>query len=166
MTEADLQRGAVKLRVLALDPATHTGWAHSSGASGTWNLSVRRDESAGMGLIRLLGKLNEVRNGAGVDLLVFEAARHAAPKMAGALVSQAEKQGVIKAWCEENGIQYRGYSPAEIKRVATGRGNAAKDAVFMAAREKWGIKVLSDDQADALWLLELALRDLGQDRGE
>lgn len=142
------------MKILALDVATKCGWAHSSGIGGTWDLSIRRDESAGMRLIRFAGKLNEIRVNAGVDVVVFEAARNAAPKMQGALVVQATIQGVLIHWCEENGIEYRGYSPSEIKKHATGKGNANKDLMLATAREKFG-EVVDDNHADALWILDL-----------
>src|SRR5687767_3789126 len=102
--------------ILAVDPATHCGWAHSAGPCGTWDLSIRRDESKGMRLLRLRGKLNDIKNSAGVDIVIYEAARHAAPKMQGALVVQAELQGVLVLWCEDNGVEYKGVSPSEIKK--------------------------------------------------
>jgi len=152
------------MRILALDFATRTGWAHSSGPHGVWELAVRRDESAGMRLIRFRGKLREVADNVGVDLIVFEAARHGAPTMQGALVVCAELQGVLKLWAEECGIEYRGYSPSEIKKHATGKGNASKSDMLAAARTpaqfvKWGV-VAWHDEADALWLLDLVQRDL------
>lgn len=148
------------LRILALDPATRCGFAHSMGASGTWDLSTRRDESIGMKLIRFRGKLEEIRLAVGVDLLVYEAARHAAPKMQGALVVQAMLQATLVTWCEDNRIEYRGYSPSEIKKRATGRGNAGKPDVLAAARAKWP-EVRDDNQADSLWLLDLAAAEYG-----
>ena len=146
------------MKILALDPATRCGWAHSFGASGEWDLSVRRDESGGMRLLRFTGKLVEVMRSPGVDLVVFEAARHAMPKMQGALVVQAEMQGVLKTLCEARKIEYRGYSPSEIKKHATGTGNANKRAMQGAALKRFG-KACGDNEADALWLLDLATRD-------
>jgi Holliday junction resolvasome RuvABC endonuclease subunit len=148
------------MNILAIDPATKCGWAHTSGPSGTWDLSIRRDESAGMRLIRFRAKLIEVGM-SGVDLVVYEAARHAAPKMQGALVVQAELQSVIKVWCVDHRIEYRGYSPSEIKKHATGKGNAKKDDMMSAARAKWPAKAIRDDnEADALWLLDMATTTL------
>ena len=69
------------------------------------------------------------------EAILREAARHAAPKMQGALVVQATLQGVLVAWAEEQGLEYRGYSPSEIKKFATGKGNANKEAMVKAARE-------------------------------
>lgn len=146
------------MNILALDPATQCGWAHSSGISGTWDLSIRRDESAGMRLIRLQGKLNEILAGPGIDLVVYEAARHAAPKMQGALVVQAMIQGVLVSWCETNNIEYRGYSPSEIKKHATGKGNANKEQMMTAAKQRFNFTG-DNNEADALWLLDLAKRE-------
>jgi len=150
------------MNVLAIDPATKCGFAHSCGPAGTWDLSVRRDESGGMKLIRFRGKLNEVLKSVGVNLVVYEAARHVAPNMQGALVVQSEFQGILKAWCEDNKIEYRGYSPAEIKKHATGKGNSNKEAMKAAAKIKWPqIKLADDNEADARWLLDLAMTSLG-----
>jgi Holliday junction resolvasome RuvABC endonuclease subunit len=149
------------MKILALDPATKCGFAHSCGISGTWDLSVRRDESAGMRLFRLRGKLQEIRDSTGIDVLVYEAARNCAPAMQGALVIQATLQGVIQLWCEDNGVEYRGYSPTEVKKHATGKGNAGKPAMIAAAKEKWpGVDIEDDNQADALWILDLAVSSL------
>lgn len=151
------------MNILACDPATHFGFAHSCGPCGTWDLSIRRDESKGMRFIRLNGKLNEIKATVGVDVLVYEAARNAAPKMQGALVVQAEIQGVLTLWCEQNGVEYRGYSPSEIKKHATGKGNANKQDMIAFARLKWPNKTIEDDNcADALWILDLAQSQLTQ----
>ena len=145
------------MNILALDPATKTGWA-TRHASWTWDFSVRRDESGGMKLIRFRAKLEEVQKADPIDLLVYEAARHGAPKMQGALTVQAELQGVLKLWCEDRQIQYRGYSPSEIKKHATGKGNVGKEVMRASANAKWP-PVFDDNQADALWLLDLARKE-------
>lgn len=157
------KRKPTKLDVLALDPATSTGWTYWSNGSllsGTWDLSTRRDESTGMKLLRLMAKLDEILE-QGLDLLVFEAARHAAPRMQGPLVHQAKLQGVIEAWCEQNGVEYRGYSPSEIKKHALGSGKGNKKMMVKAAKKKWPDQnIETDDQADSLWILDLALTQL------
>lgn len=152
----------VTRRILALDPATHCGVAFGDEtttiASCVWDLSTRRDESTGMKLLRLESKLTEMAK-LGVDLVVFEAARNAMPKMQGALVHQAKLQAIIERFCEANKINYRGYSPSEIKKHATGRGNAGKLDVIAAARRTLGYTGSDDNEADALWLLDLARRE-------
>jgi Holliday junction resolvasome RuvABC endonuclease subunit len=141
------------MKILALDPATKCGWAHSNRSSGVWDLSVRKDESKGMKLVRLSSKLEDMKKI--VELVVFEAARYAGPNQGNALVSHAEFQSVIKLWAINNKIDYRGYSATEIKKHATGKGNANKNQMIAAAiSQGWNPK--DDNEADALWLLNLA----------
>ena len=124
-----------------------------------WDLSIRKDESGGMRLIRLGSKLAEIKDSPGIDILVFESARGGMPGRLGALVVQAEIQGAIKLFCENQSIEYRGYSPSEIKKHATGKGNSNKKLMMAAALEKFG-KDVGDNEADALWLLDLAKKEL------
>lgn len=149
------------MKILSLDFASKTGWAHSTGPSGTWDLSIRRDESSGMRLIRLRGKLEEIRQSAGIDLVVFEAVRHLGTgSYATAVLLQTEMQGVVKLWCDDNKVEYRGYGPPEIKKHATGKGNANKEKMVEAARKRFG-RLVDDNEADALWLLDLVMKELG-----
>jgi Holliday junction resolvasome RuvABC endonuclease subunit len=149
--------------LLALDPATKCGVAFGRGrqliVSGVWDLSPRRDESKGMRLIHLDSRLCEfsarydLRRPKG--LVVFEGVRHA--KANGPMIVQAEIQGHIKFWCEENDIDYRAYGPQEIKKHATDRGNASKEEMVAAAQEKWPERNVTDhNEADALFLFDLA----------
>lgn len=143
-------------RVLALDPATKTGWALADNgrvtASGVWDLAPtkqRRFEGGGMRFVRLRRHLEEVGK---VDLLVLEEVRRhagvdAAHAYGGALA-------VITAWCEEHGIPYESIPVGTIKRHATGKGNADKRAMIEAARLR-GWDPEDDNEADALWLLDL-----------
>ena len=149
-----VERGVFVMRVLAIDPGTNCGFAHSCGLSGTWDLSVRRDESSGMRLIRLRGKLNEIKASCGVDLLVFESARNG--KFANAVKVAGAIQGAMEVWAIDCGVEYRGYSPSEIKKFATGKGNCGKGEMVSGAQVKWpGLKIEDDNHADALWLLSL-----------
>lgn len=158
------------MHVLALDIGSRCGWAHSAGYSGTWDLSVRRDESSGMRLVRLEGKLLELCRTLGVELIAFEASRQIRHGRAVAVLG--EIQGLVKSFCHRYtsrceaydkpdgcGIEYLGRSPAEIKKHATGKGNADKAAVLAAARARWP-QVASEDEADALWLLDLVSKEL------
>jgi Holliday junction resolvasome RuvABC endonuclease subunit len=153
------------MKILAIDPATKTGWAWMEPGrqfSGVWDLSVRKDESSGMRLIRLDSKLDEIYNTIGIDLLVFEAARGGMPGRLGALVVSAEIQGHIKFWCEKRGIDFRGSSPSEIKKWATGKGNAGKPLMVEKAKEKWpNVEIVDDNQADAMFLCNLAASEYG-----
>jgi Holliday junction resolvasome RuvABC endonuclease subunit len=67
----------------------------------------------------------------------------------------------LTAWAEANKIPYRGVPVATIKRHVTGRGNADKDAVIAAVRAL-GFDPSDDNEADALALLDWALRSGGR----
>lgn len=144
-------------KILALDVATNTGFCTRSG-SGTWNLSPKKDESKGMRLIRFKAKLKDICTVEAISLVVFEGAVSYGkfPNMVG-----AEMIGVLKLFCEENSIEYRSYMPTEIKKSATGKGNAKKDMMVKAAQEKYNMVGNDDNQADALHLYHHALKDLG-----
>jgi len=151
------------MNIAALDLGTTTGWALSNGLYGYWSLGIRRDESGGMRLLRLRWKLQEVQQSFPLDLLVFEAVRYAG--RGGAAVVLAEMQGVVKVVCIERDIQWRGYSSSEIKKHATGKGNANKQAMMAAAQAKWPTyKIDTHDVADALWLLDLVQTEAGKDK--
>lgn len=153
------------MNILALDPATLCGWAHSSGRSGTWDLSAKKDESVGMRLFKLKSMLNNIMNSFGIDLLVFEAVIYGGMQGQRAMIVQAELQGVIKLWCEEQRpiLQYKGFGSNVIKKHATGKGNAKKAAMIDAACVRWKrvFQDTDDNEVDALWLLDLAMKEFG-----
>lgn len=139
------------MKILALDVATHCGWCTET-AHGTWDFSIKKDESSGMRLIRFKSKLKEVAQLEQIDLVTFESAavysKH--PNFV-----QAEMHGLLKVFCEENRIQYRAFTPAEIKKHATGKGNSGKPLMVAAAKEKLGYTGADDNEADAMWIYDL-----------
>ena len=143
--------------IIAIDPATQCGWATSRSVYGVWNLKVRPDQSQGFKLLRFRAMLDDVCQANNVTVLGYE-------KPGGrnyrAIVSHSKLVGEIEKYCEENGIEYRGYSAGEIKRHATGRGNCNKEAMIHAAREQLEYTGDDDNEADALWILELLKSDL------
>ena len=153
------------MKILAIDPATACGWAHSSGPVwGTWDLSIRKDESSGMRLVRFQGKLREVMVNVGIDVIVYEAATVAGSakgNMDGFRL--IDRLGaMIQVFCEEHGgVESRPYVLSTIKSFA---GCRKKDEMLASASRRWGAGVEDDNQADALWLLALAQRDLGTTR--
>src|SRR5690606_19315061 len=62
----------------------------------------------------------------------------------------------LTAWCEHHQIPYRGVPVGTIKKHATGKGNAGKDAVIAAVRA-WSFDPVDDNEADALALLRWAI---------
>ena len=140
------------MNILALDVATHCGWATKT-ASGVWDLSIKRDESSGMRLIRFKAKLAEVVKLEKIDLVVFE---RTAGMHKSSIIVQAELHGVLKIFCEENKLDYRAFSAKEIKTFATGKGNSGKPAMIQAAKDKYNYQGEDDNEADALHIYHLA----------
>ena len=146
--------------VLALDPATITGWALSPLISGTWDFTLKRDESIGMKFLRLRAKLNELLDLYEIRLVVYEAARNAAPHMQGSLVHHAQLQAIIVDWAHTMGLEYKGYSPKEFKKWATGNGNASKKEMTEAAHRLFPqVTIVDDNHADALCLWKMTMTE-------
>jgi hypothetical protein len=150
--------------ILALDLGQKTGWAvrNTDGAiaSGTVEFKPGRFEGGGMVFLRFRAWLQEVDETAGgIGAVYFEEVRFhrgvtAAHAYAGYLAH-------LTAWAETFKIPYRGVPVGTIKRHATGRGNADKDAVIAAVRAL-GFNPEDDNEADALALLDWALEHGGR----
>lgn len=144
-----------RISFLSLDIATKCGWCTAT-ASGSWDLTPKKDESKGMRLIRFRAKVKEICELEAIKLIVFEGmavfGKH--PNFVA-----SEMMGVLKLFCEESGIEYRSYTPATIKKFGTGKGNAGKDLMIQAASiYKPGID--DEDEADAIILFHYAKKDL------
>jgi Holliday junction resolvasome RuvABC endonuclease subunit len=63
----------------------------------------------------------------------------------------------LAAVCEELGVKCTGVPVGTIKKFATGRGNASKEEMIAAAKSR-GFEPVDDNEADALAILFLALR--------
>lgn len=144
--------------ILAIDPASMLGWATSNGHYGTWDLRTRKDESIGMKLLRLEAKLEEMHALIGCTVVAYE---RAAGMHKASIMHQSKLIAIIEQWCERKGVQYRAFSATEIKKFATGKGNAGKPAMVKAAQENLGYTGADDNIADALWILQLAKFELG-----
>lgn len=148
------------MRILALDLATKTGWAHSNGESGVQDFALKRGESPGMRFIRFRTWIQEWSHGAiRPHVIAYEQAHH----RGGAATHVAENLiGRVLEFSAEHDIDTSPYHTAHIKKYATGRGNASKDEMIAAAQAKWpDATIIDDNHADAMWLLALAQRDLG-----
>lgn len=143
------------MTILALDLGTTTGWAMRSHdnlvTSGTISLKPGRYEGGGMRYLRFTKWLDEIReiSGSIVEIYFEEVRRHAATDAAhvyGGLMA------TLTAWAELRGVPYQGIPVGTIKRHATGKGNASKEAVITAVKAK-GFNPADDNEADAIALL-------------
>ena len=147
------------MNILALDLGTKCGYAFSDGKSGVWNFKPSTHESAGERYRKFWGTIESSIVFTGVKFIVYEEV-HAhigveAAHVYGAFV------GILQALCLQHKIEYKGVSVQAIKKHATGRGNAKKDEMVMAATLAFPkVNVLDDNHADALWLYDYALHKL------
>jgi Holliday junction resolvasome RuvABC endonuclease subunit len=141
--------------ILALDIATNTGWKTKT-ASGVWNLKPNRGDSEGMRVVRFKSKVRELISMEGITLISYE--RPAGMHKASIMVA-SEMVGVLKDLCIELNIDLACYSAPEIKKHATGKGNANKDAMIEAAKQL-GFNPKDDNEADAIHLYNLTLKDV------
>jgi Holliday junction resolvasome RuvABC endonuclease subunit len=149
------------VKILALDLGTHTGWALLEGGhveSGVQLFDVKRGESPGMRYLRFNRWLEEM---AGADpkphVIVFEQAHHrggAATEVAAGFSTR------ILEFCARHGIEHASVHTATLKKFATGKGNADKEAMLEAARRRFKPDLEDDNEADALWILEWARREI------
>lgn len=143
-------------RILALDIATVTGWRTAT-ASGTWNLKPNRGESEGMRVVRFKAKVKELILLEGITVCSYE---RPAGLHKGSIMVASEMIGVLKDLCIGLNVELACYSASEIKKFATGKGNAGKDMMVQSAKDK-GFSPRDDNEADAIHLYDLTVKDIG-----
>ena len=145
--------------ILALDLGTTTGWALRSHdgliISGSASFRPGRYDGGGMRYLRFTNWLTELDRLSGPIAAIWfeEVRRHAGTDAAhvyGGLMAS------LTSWGELRGIPYEGVPVGTIKRHATGKGNAPKQAMIDAARAK-GFSPADDNEADAIAILLWAL---------
>ena len=147
--------------IMALDLGTTTGWAirevQGNITSGTASFKTGRFEGGGMPFLRFKHWLTDLKATLGnIDAIYFEEVR------AHKGVDAAHKYGGfvahLTAWCEHHGIPYSGISVGTIKKHITGKGNAPKESVIAAVKNK-GFAPVDDNEADSLALLDFVLNN-------
>lgn len=148
--------------ILALDLGTATGWAVRGAdggvTHGTASFRPGRYEGGGMRYLRFTRWLDEMSVLVGRPATIFfeEVRRHAGTDAAhiyGGLMA------TLTAWCELRGVPYHGVPVGTIKRHATGKGNAPKEAMIEAIKRR-GFTPEDDNAADALALLFCAMEGI------
>lgn len=141
--------------VLALDLGSAMGWALRAGdgtiVSGTEAFRQDRWSGGGMRYLRFRHWLGEIATmTGGLGLVVYEEVRRHAGTDAAHVYGGF--LATLTAWSEDRAVAYEGVPVGTIKRFATGKGNAGKDAVI-AAICAHGFSPADDNEADALALL-------------
>lgn len=142
-------------KILALDIATNTGWKTQS-SSWVWNLKPNRWESEWMRVVRFKAKVKEMIALENINLISYE---RPAGLFKSSIMVASEMVWVLKDLCIELNIDLACYSAKEIKKYATGKWNANKEAMIQEAIKLW-YNPKDDNEADAIHLYNLTKKDI------
>lgn len=158
------------MKFLGLDCATKTGWAVVDDAgviieSGVQDFTKRRGESNGLLFLRFRNWLQDIIGSLGPSSLVvaYEQAHFrggAATEVCVGLQTRVQEVAeLLKA-------QYVPVTTSEVKRFATGKGNADKVQMIEAAFSVLGRVPLDDNEADAVHIARWAASLYGLRRND
>ncbi len=142
-------------KILAIDQATRTGFAILDGnsgevvESGVWDLAdkKRSGESRGMRYIRFEKRLEEVQAKYQVKIVVHEQTLQrggAATEIANGL------KALVLKFAAKHEVEVTCVHTTELKKFATGRGNADKADMIEACVRKTLVIPTDDNEADAI----------------
>jgi len=162
------------MRILALDLGGRCGWAlYNNGkvTSGMWKLvrttTKKFKEHPGYRFVRFNAELEKIEYHKGKLDHVFYEEVHAHAGTDAAHIYGAFR-GLLMFYCDNRypPIPYGSFGVGTIKKRATGKGNAKKPQMIRAANAKLlknlKRKTNDDNEADALWILKLAMEQLEQ----
>lgn len=147
------------MNILALDCGTNTGWASEVDGrieSGVQDFSLKRGESKGIRFLRFNTWLKIMLELVKPHIVVYEMAHLRGGHATEILVGMTTR---IEEFCEGKNIEYSSVHSAMLKKFSTGSGKANKEDMMKAASLKFGRLIDSDDEADALLILEWARQE-------
>jgi crossover junction endodeoxyribonuclease RuvC len=92
------------------------------------------------------------RIAAGADLVTLEGYAFARPNQAHQI---GELGGVLRVALHEAGIKVLEVAPAAVKKFATGKGNANKEAIAVGVFKRWKREFATNDETDAFVLAQI-----------
>lgn len=147
------------MNILALDCGTKAGWASEVDGrveSGVQDFSLKRGESKGIRFLRFNTWLKIMLELIKPHIVVYEMAHLRGGHATEILVGMTTR---IEEFCESKNIEYSSVHSAMLKKFSTGSGKANKEDMMKAAALKFGRAIDSDDEADALLILEWAKQE-------
>jgi len=135
------------MRIIGIDASlTGTGVAVLEDGS----LRTERIESKKTGPERLIEIRSLVcRISLGADLVAIEGYAFAKPNQAHQI---GELGGVLRVMSHELGLWVLEVAPSQVKKFATGKGNAKKEEMAVGIFKRWGREFKTNDEADAFVL--------------
>lgn len=142
------------MKIVACDLSlTCTGVAYGDGDHLVVDTIVTRTLRGVARLDHIAKKIRRITDEEEPQLVVIEGYAYGRENQAHAL---GELGGVIRLMLYRRKMPVVVVQPSSMKQYATGKGNAAKNDVLLAAARRLDYAGSSNDEADALWLLEMA----------
>lgn len=155
--------------ILALDLGTHCGWSLRDEAavvdSGVWDFTPRKGEAPITRPARFHGRLRGMLATYNPDQVAYEAINNLRGLDAVRCYLQLETVLLLELAYRNDDLARKGMrpiavtplSPAAVKKHATGKGNADKTAMAVAAARRWpGWTPAREDEVDARFVGEAA----------
>lgn len=142
--------------IAAFDQATKCGVAYQTSEDDynveLWDLKINSKQSQGMKWIMFESRLKKFLKKYDIKALAYElpSGRNINP-----IIHSSKLIAVIEKTCVEMDIEYLELAAGEIKKFATGNGNASKSMMIEAAEKLWGYEGDDDNEADAIHILHL-----------
>jgi Holliday junction resolvasome RuvABC endonuclease subunit len=147
--------------IMAIDLGTKSGWAIGSTSNilfGSIDCSIDPQfEGGGIRYLKFRRAINEMFLTYKPDYIVYEAVQGHRSTYSAQIYGSYKSH--LQALAEEYSIPYEGVHSGTLKKYATGKGNASKDQMKKACRDKLGVIPNNDDEADAIWLLSYAMKE-------
>lgn len=96
------------------------------------------------------------------DLVVVEGYAFARSNQAHQM---GELGGMIRMLLTQKRVPWLEVAPTQVKKFATGKGNAAKELILMNVLKRWGVEFQVSDEADAFVLAKIGQAVLGDIKG-
>lgn len=144
------------VNIAAFDQATKCGVAFQTTEGDyqveLWDLKINSKQSQGMKWIMFESRLKKFLKKYDIKVLAYElpSGRNINP-----IIHSSKLIGVIEKTCVEMEIEYLELAAGEIKKFATGNGNASKDLMIESANSLWDYEGEDDNEADAIHILHL-----------
>ncbi len=148
--------------ILAIDPGNNLGYCigKSNGniiSSGVYFLKKPSEKNNSKRLLNLLEWLHEINKQYKIEYICIEAARNM--RNYTGMLSVAEICAVIKLFSAMNNIECKEYSAKSIKKYITGSGNANKQDMIDSIKQKYNLKIINDNEADAIGIFKFSIKD-------
>lgn len=146
-----------KFNILAIDPATMLGWALDYENYGTFDLSDNGKESRGFKWLRFEIWLEDMIKKNDIKAIAYEMS---VTQNAGATIHHSKINGILEKVCASRGVPCVEFSPSELKKFATDKGNCGKALVVEFAQKLLNYEGKDDNESDALWLYTMLKKKL------